>query len=371
MEIVRDGAVVLAYVYTGHEVAYSWHHSVFEMLLGWEINPAHQMRVLRGGWIAMKCGTDGLAEARNKTVRDFLKEDRADWLFWTDTDMGFAADTLDRLMDAADPDERPIVGALAFTWREDDSDQMGGWRTFPVPVIFDWARIGDKTGFTVRYDYPPDTVIRCAGTGSACTLIHKSVFEKIAAEYGEQWYDRVPNPATGQIVSEDLSLCLRAGALGIPVHVHTGVRTTHQKTLWVGEGDYHAAVALEKLAAQVPPASEKTAVIVPVLWRPGKAGPFMESFNASGAGDVATVYAVADPADTETVQAWRCCSPPKTSTRGRSRRNATSAASRPPNRGCSSPVMTTSSTPAGSTRRSMLPAAARRWWGSTICTTRG
>jgi hypothetical protein len=116
----------------------------------------------------------------------------------------------------------------------------------------------------------------------------------------------------GQVLSEDLSLCLRAGALDIPVHVHTGVKTTHQKTLWLAEDDYYGQVALARMPrpsppAQppppVPPAAEATAVIVPVLGRPQNAAPFMESFEASGA-PLAKVYAVADGADLETAAAW-------------------------------------------------------------------
>jgi hypothetical protein len=53
----------------------------------------------------------------------------------------------------------------------------------------------------------------------------------------------------------------------------------------------------------VPPAAEETAVIVPVLGRPGSAAPFMESLKASGA-PLAHVYAVADDADAKTAAAW-------------------------------------------------------------------
>jgi hypothetical protein len=287
----RDGAVAVAYVYNGHQVAYSWHHSMVEMI-GYDL--CHEGRIIRGGYVAMKCGTDGLADARNKAVKLFLKEDLADWLFWVDTDMGFAADTVDRLLAAADPVERPVVGGLAFTQKEEESDLMGGWRCRAAPTVFDWTVLDDgQMGFSVRWNYPPGQLTRCAGTGSACVLIHRSVFERVQEKFGT-WYDRVPNTTTGQLLSEDLALCLRAGALDIPVHVHTGVRTTHQKTLWLAEDDYYGQVALSQLAPPVPAATEATAVIVPTLRRPQNAAPFMESLRASGA-DLAAVYAVADP----------------------------------------------------------------------------
>lgn len=298
----RATAVTVAYVHNGKELAHSWHHSMVQ-LIGHDL--ASECRIVRGGYIAMKHGTDGMADARNKTVKLFLAEREADWLFWTDTDMGFAADTVDRLMAAADPVERPIVGALAFTWREDSQDGMGGWRTSPAPTIFDWRVLdGGQMGFVVRFNYQPDALTACAGTGAACVLVHRSVFEQVKAEYGEHWYDRIPNTTTGQLVSEDLSFCLRAGALKIPVHVDTRVRTTHQKTIWVGEDDYMAARVLAAFAPPVPAATEATAVIVPVLGRPGNAAPFMESLRGSGA-PLATVYAITDKADEQTAQAWR------------------------------------------------------------------
>src|SRR5690606_39990369 len=42
-----------------------------------------------------------------------------------------------------------------------------------------------------RATYPVNTVVRCAGTGSAFILIHRSVFERIEADQGPVWYDRV------------------------------------------------------------------------------------------------------------------------------------------------------------------------------------
>lgn len=299
-----DSAVVVAYVHS-NDVSYSWHHSMIE-LIGWDL--AREARVVRGGYIAYRCSTDGLVEARNKAVKDFLADKKADWLFWIDTDMGFPADAVDRLMEAADPIERPIVGGLCFGQREQYSDGLGGWRCQAVPTVYDWIDTGDQMGFAVRWQYPLDTLVRAGGTGSACILIHRSVFEKIEERYGRVWYDRVPNVTTGQTLSEDLALCLRAGTLNIPVYVHTGVKTTHAKQLWLSEEDYWRQVAMDAQQsgsgpALAPPATEPVAVIVPVLDRPANAAPFMTSLKASTG--LATVYAVADRGDYETVNAWR------------------------------------------------------------------
>lgn len=229
------GAVALAYVHDGEHVSYSWHYSMVQ-LIGYDM--ANEARIMRGGFIGMLCGTDGLVHARNLAVAQFLDEGTADWLLWIDTDMGFPPDVVERLMAAADPEHRPIVGALAFSQRQYSEDGTGGWLTRAAPTVMDWKTIGKESGFDVRWDYSRNTVTKVDGTGSACILIHRSVFEKMRAEFGEVWYSKLPNPSMGQMTSEDLSFCMRAGALEIPVHVHTGVKTTHHKPVWLGEDHY-------------------------------------------------------------------------------------------------------------------------------------
>lgn len=233
-------AVVLAYV-VSDQVAYSWHRSMMG-LVAFDAG-LHGRLQKPGGFLAIKYGTGGLIEARNQAVHEFLEDYAAEWLFWLDTDMGFQPDALELLLGAADPVERPIVGGLCFAQRDDEPDGMGGWRTQPTPTVYDWITVGDQSGYAVRWDYPIDTVTKCHATGSACVLIHRSVLERMrdafaAGEIRPAWYDRLPNPSTQQLFSEDLSFCARAGALGFPVYVDTRVKTSHYKHQWVAEEDY-------------------------------------------------------------------------------------------------------------------------------------
>jgi cephalosporin hydroxylase len=75
-------------------------------------------------------------------------------------------------------------------------------------------------------------------------VIHRSVLERMreaftAGEIRPAWYDRLPNPSTQpSVLGEDLSFCVRAGALGFPVFVDTRVKTSHYKHQWVSEEDY-------------------------------------------------------------------------------------------------------------------------------------
>src|SRR5690554_5484216 len=130
--MVDKGSVTLAYCHE-LEVAHSWHRSIVD-LLGYDVS--HHQRIMRGGYLAMRCGTNQLVEARNKVVSMFLEHRKSEWLFWIDTDMGFKPDTVDRLVEAADPKERPIVGGLCFAQREIEEDGYGGYRCQATPTVF-------------------------------------------------------------------------------------------------------------------------------------------------------------------------------------------------------------------------------------------
>lgn len=283
-------SVCLSYIHD-IDTTHSFDHSKMHLLM---FDVANHGRILRGGYVPIRCARSAtLSEARNLAVQGFLSRE-ADWLFIVDTDMGFAPDTLERLLEAADPVERPIVGGLCFAQKETGEDGMGGYRTSPRVTILDWVKTPEGEKFAGRTHYPVNSLVRCAGTGSACILIHRTVFEKLAANDGPRWYDRIRG-TDGKPLGEDVSFCLRAGAMGVPVHVHTGVKTSHLKHVWLQEADWWRH-------AQAPPATEETAVIVPVMRRPENAEPFMASLRASTG--LARAYAMADVDDEETAKAW-------------------------------------------------------------------
>lgn len=269
------------------EIKASFFHS-FVKLLGYD--GERYGRIWAGGFCPRRATTGDLAGGRNDVVLDFLATD-ARWLFWIDTDMGFEPDTVERLLEAADPVDRPVVGGLCFAQREHISDGVGGWRPVAWPTVMDWNVLDGRGGFEVRWDYPRDTLTRCSATGSACILIHRSVFERVRDDYENlqrekglrqdgdprwsSWYSRVTNPTTGELMGEDLSFCARLGRLDIPVHVHTGVQTTHQKNIWLQEEDYWRQRALNgpvETAQNTPRAQWKVPrfAVVPTHNRPDR-----------------------------------------------------------------------------------------------------
>lgn len=224
-----DGACV-AWVHS-NEVAYSWAASMLQM----------QMHVLSTGrevrWLAMRYGSGGIADARNRAVAAFLTGDLP-WMVWIDTDMGFEPDAVHRLLEACDATDRPVVGGLCFASYEGRSDDAGGFATFPVPTIYDWAKQPDgTTGFVARAGYERDVLVECNATGSAFIAVHRNVFERIREHDGPSWYTPIPNP-NGAYFGEDMSFAIRLVEQGVRLHVHTGIKTTHLKPVWLSEAHY-------------------------------------------------------------------------------------------------------------------------------------
>lgn len=251
---------------------------------------------------AMRFGTDGLVAARNQVAAQLIESD-CDWLFWVDTDHGFEPDSLDRLLQVADPDTRPVVGGLCFAARQYAHDGLNGYWTRPQPTLYDWRDNPDGgSGFVISPMYPVNMLMRVAATGSAFVLIHRTVFERIAEivnpdtgeTLGPTWYNRTPAP-NGELLGEDISFCVRAAMAQVPIHVHTGVRTSHYKGIWVQEKDHWRAY-------NPPPATQEVAVIVPTIDRWRNAEPFMRSLRASTG--LAHAYAICDAPDDAVIRAW-------------------------------------------------------------------
>lgn len=221
------------------------------------LTPPENGGALLRRWAAVRAGAMGIPEARNQIAAEFLNESDCEWLLFIDADMGFLPDTVARLVAAADPDTAPIVGGLAFAYREFGSDGFGGYRSYPLPTLFEYELCPDNEyRFVGRRHYRVNTLEPVRATGAAILLIHRSVVAAVHEHYGPHWFDRIGG-ADG-LMGEDVSFFVRTGALDFPAHVHTGIRTTHAKTIWLAESDFWASFV-------APPATETVDVVVPTI----------------------------------------------------------------------------------------------------------
>jgi len=170
-----------------------------------------------------------ISTARNLIVDEFLRMQRAPWLLMCDTDMVFAGDALDRLVAAADPAERPLLGALCF------SPAAGEVR----PTMYELVeKDGGALGFMQLESWPDDTCVRVTATGTGFLLMHRGVLEVVRDHGGDRsapWFRETAVGSPLALMGEDMTFCLRAGAAGVPVHVHTGVQVGHMKPSMLGK----------------------------------------------------------------------------------------------------------------------------------------
>lgn len=230
--------VAVGYCYGQSTITPQWQQAYTMVLM----RDAGTNRRIVGQFAHEVSGTH-IPTARSQIVREFLAHPaKPDWLWMIDTDATFDDDILERLIASADPEKRPIVGALAFGVRlvkntegRVDYNTVGAAPIELFPTIYVYK---DNETVCVA-NYPRDQVVQCHATGAHCLLIHRTVLSD------PRWVqDGHPLPyfrvavANGEEVSEDQFFCMKAGSLGYPVHVDTAAKTGHVKTFIADESMY-------------------------------------------------------------------------------------------------------------------------------------
>ena len=150
-------------------------------------------------------------------------EGEADYLFFLDSDMTFAPDMLQKLLEDAESG-KDITTALCFRRRPDYN-----------PAIWKKLRPGMPGESVVETydDYPEGDMFEVEACGMAAVLIRtkvlKDVFEKEKALFA-------PIPGYG----EDVSFCLRARRAGYSLWCDSRIRIGHIATTIVTEDTYKA-----------------------------------------------------------------------------------------------------------------------------------
>lgn len=187
----------------------------------------------------VKCGAMAIPDGRNLVfdiIMDKNPPDHVQWVWWTDTDMGFRPDTLQRLLEAADARGARVISAPYYGYGHGPSDGMGGFMEPVLPMVFDW--LPDDRGFARVDKLPEDAVVPIAATGMGCTLVHRTVIEEMADRYGREWFSRVRWPDDGPLLGEDMAFFYRCGRMGIQAWMHTGIPTTHHKSHYLGHAEF-------------------------------------------------------------------------------------------------------------------------------------
>jgi len=228
----EPGSVIPAIV-DGNEWAACFGLSWADMLLHDQVT---DNRIIRPGgqYFRRVAGTMGVAQARSQNLASFLDTD-AEWCFMVDTDMGFAADTVDRLVSSAVANNVQVLGALCFAQKQDKDMAPApfyGQRLRIQPTLYHYTVVpgtGER-GFAPIAKYRRGAFQQVAATGAACILIHRDV----AVAVGPDPFAPITDPdgggnGTPRTYSEDLSFCMRVHAAGMDIGVDTSIQTTHYK----------------------------------------------------------------------------------------------------------------------------------------------
>ena len=270
----------------------SWTH-----LLAWDAN--HYGRIVGGG-ASIALGTTNVAHGRNQITRTFWEDTDADWLWWIDTDMQFAPDTLDRMIEAADPTDRPILGALCFSFNQGESQEI-------IPTLYGLVDGPEGQPVPARaFSLPePDGVHHVWATGTGCLLVHRRVVDAVfhhrpdpeGQAWGETswpWFkfsdwtvENLPD-----VMGEDLTFCARANAAGFPVHVDTRIEVGHVKPVVIDRRSYEAAQGIDRA---------NTYVVVPMKDRRDLTERLLRDLHGQGGYDRIFVY---DNGSNKTTRNW-------------------------------------------------------------------
>jgi hypothetical protein len=192
-------------------------------------------RIIREGgtYLRNPCGAGGINDGRNEVARNFLDHTDGEWLWFVDSDMGFAPDTVDRLVASASPVARPVVGGLCFALKRIEHGPFHSIRNGVIPTVYDYVELENEVGFVPPGLWPgqggeASGYGRCvpadppvgAGEGAGQAVWGRLVRHGDPPDGAEGW------PRT---FSEDLSFCVRLGGVGVPLHVDTRVKTVHHK----------------------------------------------------------------------------------------------------------------------------------------------
>lgn len=165
---------------------------------------------------------------RDKLAENLLKS-AGEWLLTLDTDVSFGPDLLDLMLDSAKQIGAPILSALYVTWMGD------GKQLCPV-----WL-VNREDGLTQTVAHLNDGPQELDAIGLGACLIHRSVFEKMKAEYeaGQVpwanspwiWFgrDRLGKGHLPTSTGEDVTFCRRAKACGFKIWGDSRIEVTHLK----------------------------------------------------------------------------------------------------------------------------------------------
>lgn len=220
---------VVGYIHGDH-LTQEFHHSLFRFVMH-DTYFSKRVVAYRPQYSGVQVST-----ARNAMVNQALDVPEMQWLWMIDVDAVFEPTMLDRMHVAADANERPIIGALAYQLRQTRGNGIPAADGTPreiIPTMYQQSR--DEDGEWVGYreiETFGRGLVEVDATGCHCLLVHRSVFEKTRTDHPHPWF-RESILKSGILAGEDITFCLAARDAGFPIYVDTRLEAGHVKPMIV------------------------------------------------------------------------------------------------------------------------------------------
>lgn len=159
---------------------------------------------------------------RNILVEKFLKTD-AEWFLSIDWDIVFQPEDVYKLIDAADPNEVPIIAGCYVTYMGDDAKLTPCWM-----VHADEAK---DIPFEPAGEIIGGRIVPLTLVGMGFTLIHRTVLETMQKNFADDpwpWFGH--DIVGGERLGEDWTFCQRARESGFTIWGHEDVQLGHSKS---------------------------------------------------------------------------------------------------------------------------------------------
>ncbi len=155
-----------------------------------------------------------LVYVAREQIAQYAIDKNFDYVFFLDSDMVIAPDTLLKLFEH----DKDIVSGIAFK------------RSPPYqPCFYEKCNLNNNVPQLEFFtDWESDAILEAEGVGMACVLIKTDVFKNIS----KPWFAPEFN------IGEDLSFCLKAREAGYKIHVDTSINAGHVGNYVITEQTY-------------------------------------------------------------------------------------------------------------------------------------
>lgn len=172
-----------------------------------------------------------IASQREQALNQWIKDDNTEWLLWVDSDVVLTADSLQKIWDIADKNERPVVTGTVFSAQELEQTLM---KTYPL--LFVDLEDGKIEAI---HPMPYDSIIKVDSAGMGFVLMHRSVILKMKKIFkDEPLFAEIGSDLAHQFVSEDIAFFRKLKKSGIQLYAHTGALAQHMKRFSVDVNYY-------------------------------------------------------------------------------------------------------------------------------------